>query len=273
VKFTLDSFRSVLDEALSHGYRFGDFTEEPVPPHGVLYLRHDVDYSLSMAVALARVNAERGVRGTFLLLLRSQVYNLLSANSLQRARELMALGQTVGLHVPAPPPEAAADAPLDRLVRRDFDVVSQELPELAPVFAWHNPNREILQRSASLPSVGGLVNAYHERWTGAIAYRSDSNLRNRPDELISFIRNHERRSFQLLIHPLNWVGGGDDMKEIFAATWKQIVRDREEEVRINQWYASTFPRGMPAALLDSFADGFIDAAGGSATLRLDHEVS
>src|SRR5712691_5009043 len=96
--FSLDSYRDLIRTGLGAGFAPTAFGAESTADR-VLMLRHDVDYSLEMAVSLARVNAELGVTGTFFILLRGHAYNPLSATSMERVNELVLLGQRLGLHV------------------------------------------------------------------------------------------------------------------------------------------------------------------------------
>ena len=60
--------------------------------------RHDVDISVHRALALARIEADLGVRATYFFTLHSSFYNLLEPAVAARARELLALGHWLGVH-------------------------------------------------------------------------------------------------------------------------------------------------------------------------------
>lgn len=264
--FSMRSYEAVIGAARAAGFRFGDFGTGASEEVGRLYLRHDVDYSLRMAVELASTNARLGARGTFMLLLRSQIYNLLSRESLRLVNEIADLGQSLGLHVPAPDPRSLASGALGARIAREYAFISNEIPQISPVLAWHNPTPEVLALTRGMPRVAGLVNTYHAEWVERIGYLSDSNLRNTPDELIRHLTVRQGRSLQLLIHPLNWVAGGSSMQEIFSTAWRRIIREREEEVGINRWYAAALPQGMPEAVLDDFCSSWnraVEAASGA----------
>src|SRR5690348_8315965 len=72
-EYSLDAYRALIHFAQNKGYRISPFELNPLPQ--TIILRHDVDYSLRIALNLARVNAALGIRGTFFVLLRSQIYN------------------------------------------------------------------------------------------------------------------------------------------------------------------------------------------------------
>jgi hypothetical protein len=248
--YSLDSYRRLLDLALDRGRRFVGFAEASGAAEEVI-LRHDVDFSVEMALDMARVNAAAGVRGTFFLLLRSNVYNLLSAGGIALGVQIRSAGQSLGLHFPAgSPPFPSADR-VAAAVRREYELLRAELPGLEPVYSWHNPNPAWMERFGALEPEG-LTNAYHPRFTQRTCFRSDSNLRNSVEDF-ERILTETTGPLQLLFHPINWVAGGRDMIEIVAGTWRRVVRERETEFRTNRVYRERLPEGMPEAVLHAFA--------------------
>jgi hypothetical protein len=260
MNYSLESYRTIINQALAEGYDFLPFTGVVNAKEKRIFLRHDIDYSLGMGLKLARVNAELGVRGTFFVQLRSQLYNLLSSWSRGIVKEIHQLGQEIALHAAIPEVTPATDSAMGELVRADFDFVKRELPMLSPVFTWHNPTPEILERSRPLAEIGGLVNGYAARFTQEIRYLTDSNLRHSPSEFLSVVSGGQNPVIQLLCHPSVWVIGGSTMMDFFPGAWQQIIREREEEMRLNQYYKELWPDGMPSAVLESFAEQWRCAA-------------
>jgi len=257
--YSKDSYRLLLALALRQGYRFVGFNDGAQVDDRRVYLRHDVDFSLKMAVELAEVNQSLGVQGTFCVLLRSQVYNLLSQWALEQVRTLLALGQRVAFHYAAPAKLPASDEELAALIHADFEVVRRDVPEIEAAFSWHNPTEDLIARGLRL-KVRGLVNLYSEAYIKAIPYYSDSNLRHSVADFEAlFTRNGQ--ALHLLFHPLNWVAGGRTMLEVLGRTWVYIVREREEEMRSNRAYAEAFPNGMPETVVQGFAEQWSRACG------------
>jgi hypothetical protein len=188
--FSLAHYGELLRAARDGGYRWAGFDREP--QSGDLILRHDVDLSLSAAVALAELEAEEGTWSTWFLMTRSAFYNLDSAEGESTIRRLRELGHRVAHHAVWP------NADLDDR----FD----------PVVAWHNPDPEFMQ--AEVP---GAVNAMRPPFFDPAAYRSDSNQQWRhgcPHEEL------ERGAFdwlQLMTHPEIWVFPGANMRETMHA--------------------------------------------------------
>jgi len=94
--FDLAHYCELLDAADEGGYRPAFFDREPQP--GDLFLRHDVDMSLDAALAMAELEAERGVAATYFMMTRSDFYNLDSRAGDRALARLRELGHRVGLH-------------------------------------------------------------------------------------------------------------------------------------------------------------------------------
>jgi hypothetical protein len=236
--------------ALSSGYRMAPFSLPPSKTERRIYLRHDVDYSLEMALRLAEVNAELGIRGTFCVLLRSQIYNLLSDRSLSALEQIAALGQNLGLHASVAPtlPDNGA---VESSIRADFEFVQYNCSVVSAVCSWHNPTPVVLDRYLASPTIGGLVNAY-----------SDSNMRHSVEDFMRLVGEGGSPCMQLLLHPLNWVAGGQSMRDVFSGTWPYIIREREQDIRTNHFYAVALPEGMPDSVLRAFTEEWCRAAEG-----------
>ena len=95
-----------------------------------------------------------------------------------------------------------------------------------------------------------------------MCYRSDSNFRNSVEDLEAVIKDPTNTRLHLLFHPLNWSVGGADMLKVLAGTWRQVVREREEEFRTNRVYQQTFPSGMPSEVLEPFIAAWLQSARG-----------
>lgn len=257
--FSKDAYRSLLALAQQKGYSCASFVHPGESPGPRIFLRHDVDYSLPMAVELAEINRSLGVAGTFCILLRSHIYNPLSAWSIDAVRRLRECGQHVALHYAAPPRLPASDGELAKLILSDFEVLRGSVPDLLPAFAWHNPTPELIERGKAL-EVPGLVNLYGGRFVNDMVYVTDSNMRHSVAEFSDLLTSGRHAQLHLLFHPLIWVAGGRTMLEVFSNAWRHIIQEREEEIRMNRAYANALPDGMPVHILEAFARQWLDAA-------------
>ncbi len=200
--FDLAHYAELLDAAREGGYRFA-FFDRP-PGRGELLLRHDVDMSLDAALAMAELEAERGVAATYFLMTRGEFYNLDSRSGVAALARLRALGHRVGLH--AIHPDATLDGRFDLVV------------------AWHTPDPDFMSEPLE-----GVVNAMQEGYFHPERYRSDSNQHWRsgcPHEELAAGRFEW---LQLLVHPEIWVYEGATMRETMSS-----LLDAERELRLRQ---------------------------------------
>jgi len=188
--FDLGHYREILEAAQAGGYRFAQFGAGP--EQGDLFLRHDIDLSLEAAVTMAELEAELGVRATYLLMTESVFYNLASPEGVAAIAHLRELGHDVGLHAVHPNVE------LDER----FD----------PVVSWHNPQPEYT--SDEIPDA---ANAYGKRYFSPPTYRSDSNQRWRSGCPHEELRAGAFPWLQILVHPAIWVYPGETMGETMRA--------------------------------------------------------
>jgi len=188
--FDLGHYREILEAAQAGGYRFAQFGAGP--EQGDLFLRHDIDLSLEAAVTMAELEAELGVRATYLLMTESVFYNLASPEGVAAIARLRELGHDVGLHAVHPNVE------LDER----FD----------PVVSWHNPQPEYT--SDEIPDA---ANAYGKRYFSPPTYRSDSNQRWRSGCPHEELRAGAFPWLQILVHPAIWVYPGETMGQTMRA--------------------------------------------------------
>jgi hypothetical protein len=205
VSWDLAAYGALLDAA--GGYRFARFDEEPAP--GLVFLRHDVDLSLSAAVRMAELETEHGAFATYFLMTRSVFYNLAAADGERAIARLRELGHSVALH--------AVHPHVDRDERFD------------PVLAWHNPEPEYMTAP-----VDGLVNVMSPPWFDRDHYRSDSNQHWRSGDPTAALAARELEWLQLLIHPELWVFEGETMRASMESLldakrrewWRALEADR-----------------------------------------------
>lgn len=201
-EFTEQSYRLLLEQLLKGGYAFASFERPPETRH-VLW-RHDVDFSVHRARALARIEHELGCVGTYFINPRCSYYNVFEPAVGDLIADIAALGHAVGLHFD---PAANRILPwslerLEEAVGRDRALLELACGARISAVSWHNPDTSaILSMDGDM--VGGLVNAYGRTLRTAYTYCSDSNGYWRFERMSDVIEaGHER--LHLLTHPEWW---------------------------------------------------------------------
>ena len=195
--FTHDAYRDMLFAILDNRpiltFRQADRIWHD-PPARFCILRHDVEWSVPAAVAMAKIDAEVGVKSTFLFRV-SGPYNPFYERTAPMIREIVGMGHELGLHYDC------------ALIQGDRRALTAQLKALESTFGVivdtvspHQPNR------GPVVDVPGWINAYDHRFFRNCEYASDSLQVWRDGGPLERL---EHPRMQLLIHPDNWSESGD----------------------------------------------------------------
>jgi hypothetical protein len=195
--FTETSYRAIVANALDR-YAFEPFGTAAKGPH-VLW-RHDVDYSVHRAVALARLEAELGARATYFISLHSDLYNVLEPAVHARLQEIAALGHWIGVHFDAGFP---APGSLNERAAWEARMLSEALEAPVGAVSLHNPSVSGTQ-DLDVEELGGIVHAGARSVRDRYAYISDSNGYWRFDRLPEVIAGGAHERLHVLTHPEWW---------------------------------------------------------------------
>lgn len=259
--YTQEAYGALIDLLKSEGYRFDAFDAPPDGRAKITYLRHDIDYSPDWAADFARLNQERGVSATFCFLLRSPLYTLAAAETLENIDAVLACGQRVALHFAFTAAPGGDTAEIASLVVRDYDIARRIVPAMSPAFSWHNPSLApgLIDRCLDL-EVPGLVNLYSRRFCRDTLYKADSNWRYSLEEWRQIAGAGHRR-MQLLFHPFQWMARGRSMEEVLAKTLAQVMREKEREFARNHVYRALYPAGLTDETYRLIANAVVPGAG------------
>ncbi len=196
--FDLDGYKDLLTSFLSSEYEFRLFGEEWCE-YGSVYLRHDLDFCVDYALPIALIEKDMNIRSTFFVLFNSNLYNLCDANSLKTLEELSKMGHKICLHVDEQTINSRED-----FVRQMTAFVNVVSYADSKFISRHRPKFDTPQMW--LPDE--CIDVYDNLYFKQIEYASDSRGEWKygyPTERKAFL---EKKSFQLLTHPLWWVHNG-----------------------------------------------------------------
>ena len=232
--------RSWLITFLSESSRVTDFfpLSEAMGRRTGVILRHDVDYSLKMALELAEAEHEVGVAATYFVLVSSDQYNVASKASRHLLRRLVGLGFEVGLHFDSSVygshvgTRETQHAALTE-ARILEDAVGHEVRSVS----LHNPS----VNAQGLFQIEGLLNAYDPQFFGPGRYLSDSRMTFRGDPT-EFIESSQSSLCQLLLHPLHFTDAPRSYAELgaqMAIDWTDLLH---RAMSVNETYANAGQR-------------------------------
>lgn len=208
-----DAFHELVAAFRKAGYAFRRFGEPAGP--GVVYLRHDIDFSLDLAAAMAREEQALGVTATYFVMLTSNAYNLLSSASRRRVEEIQSLGHVVSLHF-----DPVVHQDIDAGFRREARILEEITGRPLDIVSLHRPGAFLEDNNRPLP---GVRHTYEDAYFRDIKYISDSGGAFKYGHPLDSEAFREGRPIHLLLHPIWWMTGpgtpSDKVREWQAAAF------------------------------------------------------
>jgi hypothetical protein len=197
--FSRDGYASILDLAREVGYEVRPMRDAlTCGGSSQLLLRHDVDFSLRLALDMALFENERDVTSTYYVLPHNDFYAPFSSEGRSILARMTALGHEIGLHWDSTVyPEDAAG--FRRSIERDVAMLEEVLGQKVRSASQHNP---IDSRFVDLSDLFE-IEAYSARVRERFAYVSDSAMSWRAHTPWDVLPR--RANLQLLIHPIWWM--------------------------------------------------------------------
>lgn len=190
----------------------------------IVLVRHDVDLSVRLAVDLARMEAELGLRATYHVMVDCPFYRVEDPEVIEGLSLIANLGHEVGLHYDPDNPRATAGS-----IEDDIELCCERVEVAAggPVrsLSFHRPAPEYLGGSLH---VAGRVNAYAApffQW-----YLSDSRARWREGNPLDSIAHPRSEILQMLVHPIWWGPGKVPPGERLGNFVRSIAAARDLEL-------------------------------------------
>lgn len=196
--FTPAGYAVLLAAFFERGYQFVGLPELASDAKAVA-LRHDVDFCLDRAVAMARMDAAAGVRAEYFVLLGSEFYNPLSAAGRRAIGEIQTLGHAIGLHYDWTVHPAGADH--DATAGAECAVLEDLTGRRVETISFHRPAKELLGRAAALAS---RRHTYMPAYFEHVGYCTDSEGRWRYHHPLAHPAIAAGAGLHLVIHPIWW---------------------------------------------------------------------
>ena len=201
--FTEENYRKLISMAAAN-YRQISYAEAFDAPDGLLW-RHDIDYSVHRAYALAEIEKEIGLRAHYFVQLHSPFYSILEKETSGLLRKIASGGHSVGLHFDP----SYFDFPfgdqgaMEDCLQKDKRLLEDVLDCEIAVFSFHNP--DVGGDWSRLPArtLGGMINVYCTELWERFSYCSDSNGYWRFQRLEDVLLNPPQR-LHVLTHPSWW---------------------------------------------------------------------
>lgn len=199
----LGSYQDLINGFLKNGYTADSFSAATEKGRDrCLIIRHDIDFDCGYASQIAKLENELGVSGNYFFLLRSDSYNLLSAENANYVRQIRDAGHNVSLHFD---PTIYGEDFLEGF-QREREIFEKIFEVKIEIISLHRPNDFFLNYDAPL---GDVEHTYQNKYFREIKYISDSQGMFRFGHPLETEEFRSGKTIHLLTHPIWWVGMGE----------------------------------------------------------------
>lgn len=180
---------------LNQFYKIVPFCEIPKENIPHLILRHDIDVSLILAMKMAEVEHNIGIKSTYFVMLSNNNYNLWEGKNVARIKQISALGHEIGLHYDASQYSYYTDDSI-RALKSELQALENLLGKKIKCISSHAPTK-----STSFIRLKDCISA-DDRGLSDI-YVHDSRKLWTVRSLDVLLNQHPQR-VQLNLHPCHW---------------------------------------------------------------------
>lgn len=228
--FSYSDYCQIID-ALQKSGKYMSFHEAAGAPDFAL-MRHDVEFSVDRALALAELEHENGFASCYLFQVSNNAYNILSKKNMDAVKHIASLGHEVGLHFHM---NALTDVDQIRSeIAKEAEILSMKSGIDIRLFSIHRPSKEILSEGVRIP---GLLNTYDSSFFSfvenidtedtEIKYMSDARHRWNYGLIPNDSTINGNRKVQILTHPYSWTQTGfgnlDNFKSLISEKNQELV--------------------------------------------------
>lgn len=198
--FTRENYRRLLRLA-KETWTFRTFADFRRDERFTIW-RHDVDLSVHAARQLARIEAEEGVRTTYLIHLHSDFYNALEPGIRTVVHEILEMGHALGLHFDSHFYGIEDARDLEAKLAFERRVLHETFGREPEAFSFHIATPFTMRCREW--SYAGMVHAHASYFQEEVGYCSDSNGYWRHRRLEDVLREAAEPRLQVLTHPEWW---------------------------------------------------------------------
>ncbi len=200
--FTFDNYKRLIQLAKEKGFLFVLHKDEYVSERKDVIWRHDVEFEPDLALRMARIENEEGVKTTYFFQLHSHFYNTLDGHYSNVFKEIKRLGHHVGLHFDSAYWGITSENQLSEYIKLDKEYMEKAFGTTIDTFSFHNTTP--FTQSCLEFKYGGLINVYSSFFKERYKYCGDSLGYWRFERLEDVLNDDKVQHLQVLTHDANW---------------------------------------------------------------------
>ena len=145
--FSYEDYKEIIRIIQSTGNQAG--YEEALTADKFVIMRHDVEYSVDRAYALAKVESSMDFTSTFFFQWTNNSYNILSRRNQDLIKDMHERGHVIGLHYAL---NGLTDMQEVRhQIKKEMDILSEMFGFPITQFSVHRPSPDVLRENIKLP--------------------------------------------------------------------------------------------------------------------------
>ncbi len=200
--FTIENYKTLIQLAIDRGFEFILHKDEYIKDRKDVIWRHDVEFSTKVALEMARIENQAGIKTTYFFQLHTDYYNTLSKYHSNILHEIKNLGHHIGLHFDSHYYQVYSEKSLDKYIMLDKEYFENVFDLKLDTFSFHNTNPFTL--SCEKEKYGELINVYSSFFKTKFNYCSDSNGYWRFEQLDDLLIDPSIKHLHVLIHDGMW---------------------------------------------------------------------
>lgn len=197
--FLLTNYRNLLELAKTN-YKFINLLS--FQGEKEIFLRHDVEFSIPIALRMAEIEARLEINSTYFLQVHSEFYNPLDKESFNSIKKIMVLGHRIGLHFDSHFWGIISEDELEKYLEIDKTTLEKYFEQEIRVFSFHNTTDFVL--SCEKVTYAGMLNVYSKYFKEKVGYCTDSTGYWRYERLEDRLGAAKDDFLQILIHDGMW---------------------------------------------------------------------
>ena len=200
--FTISNYQKIIQTAKRNNFQFSFFYEPYSSGAKHLLWRHDVEFSPFIALKMAEIEVEEGVKATYFFQLHGEFYNVLEKEISEIVYKIKALGHDIGIHFDSHYFDVTNEEDLEKYLTLDTQYFNSIFEIDIKVFSFHNTNSFIL--SCEKENYAGLINVYSRFFKDNFSYCADSTGYWRYERLVDVLNDSNGQKLQVLTHDAMW---------------------------------------------------------------------
>jgi hypothetical protein len=216
--FNIQDYKKIL-KVLKSKYHFCKFNEKKTIKYK-LYLRHDIDFTLTPILEFLKVYKQLNIKANFFIMISNQNYNILTKKNLRIINKIQKNSHCIGLHL-----EETKNLEKDMKINYNY---FKNFFKLSKIISIHVPTNKTLFKSFN-----NFSNTYERKYFNIDNYASDSGRKVSFLEKIIKLIEDDQKKIQLLIHPMWWFLNKKKINKFMIYSYKKDYLNYIKTLKLN----------------------------------------